>query len=106
MRLNEDEALDRFRAARVARLATVSAAGAPHLVPVTFAVSPAPGPPVVVIAVDHKPKTTVNLRRLRNITATGRVSQNWPFPLVDYWNATTAPDPQDFILKAKVKTPA
>jgi 4-hydroxyacetophenone monooxygenase len=38
--------------------------------------------------------------------ATGRVSQNWPFPLVDYWNATTAPNPADFILKAKVKTPA
>jgi len=25
----------------------------------------------------------------------GRVSQNWPFPLVDYWNATQAPDPAD-----------
>jgi 4-hydroxyacetophenone monooxygenase len=38
--------------------------------------------------------------------ATGRVSQNWPFPLVDYWNATVAPNPKDFILKAKVKAPA
>jgi 4-hydroxyacetophenone monooxygenase len=28
----------------------------------------------------------------------GRVSQNWPFPLVDYWNATVAPDPADFVL--------
>ena len=28
----------------------------------------------------------------------GRVSQNWPFPLVDYWNATVAPNPDDFIL--------
>ncbi len=28
----------------------------------------------------------------------GRVSQNWPFPLVDYWNATQAPDPKDFEL--------
>jgi 4-hydroxyacetophenone monooxygenase len=27
---------------------------------------------------------------------TGRVSQNWPFALVDYWNATRAPDPADF----------
>jgi 4-hydroxyacetophenone monooxygenase len=26
----------------------------------------------------------------------GRVSQNWPFALVDYWNATRAPDPADF----------
>ncbi len=28
--------------------------------------------------------------------ATGRVSQNWPFPLVDYWKATLGPNPQDF----------
>jgi 4-hydroxyacetophenone monooxygenase len=38
--------------------------------------------------------------------ATGRVSQNWPFPLVDYWNATVAPNPEDFILTAKVTEPA
>jgi len=31
--------------------------------------------------------------------ATGRVSQNWPFPLVDYWNATLAPNPDDFLLR-------
>jgi 4-hydroxyacetophenone monooxygenase len=36
----------------------------------------------------------------------GRVSQNWPFPLVDYWNATVAPNPEDFVLKARVKAPA
>jgi len=39
----------------------------------------------------------------------GRVSQNWPFPLVDYWNATLAPNPTDFILEgvpAKVAEPA
>jgi 4-hydroxyacetophenone monooxygenase len=38
----------------------------------------------------------------------GRVSQNWPFPLVDYWNATLAPNPTDFILEgasAGQKTP-
>jgi len=28
----------------------------------------------------------------------GRVSQNWPFALVDYWRATLAPDPDDFVL--------
>ncbi len=28
--------------------------------------------------------------------ASGRVSQNWPFPLVDYWSATLKPDPRDF----------
>jgi 4-hydroxyacetophenone monooxygenase len=26
----------------------------------------------------------------------GRVTQNWPFALVDYWRATLAPDPGDF----------
>jgi 4-hydroxyacetophenone monooxygenase len=30
--------------------------------------------------------------------STGRVSQNWPFKLVDYWNATIKPDPKDFVL--------
>jgi 4-hydroxyacetophenone monooxygenase len=30
--------------------------------------------------------------------AKGRVSQNWPFPLVDYWTATLKPNPNDFIL--------
>jgi 4-hydroxyacetophenone monooxygenase len=33
--------------------------------------------------------------------ATGRVSQNWPFPLVDYWTATVAPNPADFTLKSR-----
>ncbi|HEX3917712.1 MAG TPA: NAD(P)/FAD-dependent oxidoreductase [Caulobacteraceae bacterium] len=32
----------------------------------------------------------------------GRVSQNWPFPLVDYWTRTLAPNPADFVLGAKV----
>jgi 4-hydroxyacetophenone monooxygenase len=31
--------------------------------------------------------------------ANGRVSQNWPFPLVDYWTRTKAPDPSDFIFR-------
>jgi 4-hydroxyacetophenone monooxygenase len=29
----------------------------------------------------------------------GRVTQNWPFALVDYWRATLAPDPADFVLE-------
>jgi PPOX class probable F420-dependent enzyme len=58
-----DEARSRFAESRVARLATVSAAGVPHLVPVTFAVRG----DVVVFAVDHKPKSSVALRRLANI---------------------------------------
>ncbi|MFI9380545.1 TIGR03668 family PPOX class F420-dependent oxidoreductase [Kutzneria sp. NPDC052558] len=62
--------LERVAAARVARLATVGADGRPHLVPVTFALRGR----VVVIAVDHKPKTTTTLRRLRNIRENDQVS--------------------------------
>lgn len=29
----------------------------------------------------------------------GRVSQNWPFGLIDYWSATLAPKPDDYILE-------
>ncbi|MFE3257307.1 TIGR03668 family PPOX class F420-dependent oxidoreductase [Nocardia sp. NPDC059091] len=74
MRSDDATALSRFRAARVARLATADAIGVPHLVPVTFAVSPADSPLLVVIAIDNKPKTTTDLRRLRNIAANPRVS--------------------------------
>ena len=38
--------------------------------------------------------------------ATGRVSQNWPFPLVDYWTATVAPKPEDFVLRSRVTAAA
>ena len=37
---------------------------------------------------------------------TGRVSQNWPFPLVDYWSATLAPNPADFLIGTRVTEPA
>jgi PPOX class probable F420-dependent enzyme len=65
MRLPAEEARARFAGARVARLATVSASGVPHLVPVTFAVI---GERVVFV-VDDKPKSTTRLRRLDNIAA-------------------------------------
>jgi len=70
MRLSPTEARSRFVAARVARLATVSADGRPHLVPVTFAVpdDQAEGRRIVFV-VDDKPKTTTKLRRLENIAA-------------------------------------
>ena len=32
----------------------------------------------------------------------GRVSQNWPYGLIDYWRATLEPNPDDFVLE---KTP-
>lgn len=33
----------------------------------------------------------------------GRVTQNWPFGLVDYWRSTLAPDPEDFLLEKDVE---
>lgn len=51
--------------ARVARLATVTRAGRPHVVPCTFALDG----DVVLTAVDHKPKSTMALRRLDNVRA-------------------------------------
>lgn len=70
MQLDEDQARSLFAAARVARLATADSRGQPHLVPVTFAVAG----DMVYIAIDHKPKTTLNLKRLRNITGNPSVS--------------------------------
>ncbi len=63
----------------MARLATVSGAS-PHVVPFTFVVEG----DVVYSAVDAKPKSTTNLRRLRNIRDNPRVAvladhydENW-----------------------------
>ena len=70
MRLSSGEARQRLVTARVARLATVSAAGQPHLVPVTFAA----GGDSVFIAIDHKPKSTTRLKRLANIAENPRVA--------------------------------
>lgn len=33
----------------------------------------------------------------------GRVSQNWPFGLIDYWKATLAPNKDDFVLEKAVE---
>jgi PPOX class probable F420-dependent enzyme len=54
-----------FGRSPVARLATVTADGAPHLVPVVFALDL--NVETVYTAVDAKPKTTQRLRRLANI---------------------------------------
>ena len=69
MRLDPHVARARLRDARVARLATVSGEGEPHLVPVTFALADG----TVFFVVDHKPKSSTDLRRLRNIQANDRV---------------------------------
>lgn len=60
----------RFLQARVARLATVGRDGAPHLVPVCFSATAEQA----VTAIDNKPKTTPNLKRLDNVRANPAVS--------------------------------
>jgi PPOX class probable F420-dependent enzyme len=70
LNLAAQEARRRFAGAAVARLATVSGTGEPHLVPVTFAVDG----DHIYTAVDAKPKTTTNLRRLRNVAVNPRVA--------------------------------
>lgn len=61
----------RFARSPVARLATVTPDGLPHLVPVVFAVD---AHDVVYTAVDAKPKASRRLRRLANIEGNPRVS--------------------------------
>lgn len=68
--MDELEARERFAAAPVARLATIRLDGAPHLVPVTFAILE----DTIWFLVDGKPKRSRELQRLANIEAEGRVS--------------------------------
>jgi PPOX class probable F420-dependent enzyme len=69
VRLTEEEAQKRLAGARVARLGTAGGDGQPHVVPVTFAVDG----DLIYTVVDHKPKKSTNLRRLRNIRENPRV---------------------------------
>lgn len=61
--MDESTARARFAAAPVGRLATVTTAGRPHLVPCCFALSA----DTIYSAVDHKPKSTRRLARLENL---------------------------------------
>ena len=70
MRLEPAEARDLFASAPVARLATVRPDGSPHIVPVCFALAGG----LIYTAVDHKPKATADLARLRYIAAEPRVA--------------------------------
>ena len=63
-----------FAQSPVAMLATVGSDGAPHVVPVVFAVNTDREHPVVYTAVDAKRKSTKRLQRLTNIEANPRVS--------------------------------
>ena len=75
MRLDAAAARRLFAGSPVARLATVTPAGHPHLVPVTFVLDSEPGQgDRVYTAVDAKPKTTTRLQRLRNIQAHPQVA--------------------------------
>ena len=69
-KLSPDDARRLLTTVPVVRLATVGEDGRPHLVPVTFAVHRGS----VYTAVDHKPKSTRDLRRLANVRANPRVA--------------------------------
>ena len=71
MNIEQADARARFAAARVARLATVDAAGRPHLVPITYAVE---GDTIYSAVDDAKPKATPRLKRLANIDANPNVA--------------------------------
>jgi PPOX class probable F420-dependent enzyme len=62
--------MQRLAQSKVAHLATVGEDGRPHIVPFVFAIDSH----TLYFAVDAKPKTTTNLKRLRNIAANPAVS--------------------------------
>ncbi|TCC46304.1 TIGR03668 family PPOX class F420-dependent oxidoreductase [Kribbella pittospori] len=70
MRLDESTCRARVAAARVGRLATTGGDQRPHVVPVTYAVRG----DELFIGIDQKPKTTTDLKRLRNIAENDRVA--------------------------------
>lgn len=78
--MSEFDAVTAFAAAPVAVLGTTRTDGAPHLVPVVFAM-PETRSDLLYTAVDSKPKSTHRLRRLANIESNAAVSL-----LVDHYN--------------------
>lgn len=68
--LEDAEMRRRVAEARVARLATITSEGRPHLVPITFVCAG----DTLYTAVDRKPKRTGRLKRLENIRANPRVT--------------------------------
>lgn len=63
--------------ARVARLATVRPGGTPHVAPITFVLDE----DRLFSAIDHKPKTTADLQRLKNLETNPAASV-----MVDYYD--------------------
>lgn len=76
--MDEREARRRIAGAEVARLATVRPDGAPHVVPIVFAVDG----DALYLVVDHKPKRTTQLQRLVNLRHEPRCAV-----LVDHYEA-------------------
>jgi PPOX class probable F420-dependent enzyme len=68
--MDEPEARRLLAGAKVAHLATVSAEGRPHIVPIVFALDG----DTLYFAVDAKPKKTTKLARLKNIAINPAVS--------------------------------
>ncbi len=71
--MNRVEALARVKVARVGRMATVTHAGAPHVVPFVFALVEHDLSTRVYWVVDEKPKRSQELQRLRNLEGNPRV---------------------------------
>ena len=65
-----DEQIEFIDSCRVAHLATADGDGSPHVVPVCFAYLDG----AFWVAIDEKPKTTVRVKRIRNIETNPRVS--------------------------------
>jgi PPOX class probable F420-dependent enzyme len=63
-------ALALVREARVGHLATTSASGEPHVIPICFVLHDG----ALHIAIDQKPKSGRRLLRLRNVEATGHAA--------------------------------
>ena len=68
--MDEHELRRRLADSRVAVLATAGKDGRPHAVPISFALDG----DFIYFAVDHKPKRTTDLKRLRNIAANPSVT--------------------------------
>jgi PPOX class probable F420-dependent enzyme len=68
--MTEFDARARFASSSVAQLATASADGVPHLVPIVFAVNN----DIIYTAVDAKRKSSRRLRRMANIEVNPAVS--------------------------------
>jgi PPOX class probable F420-dependent enzyme len=65
--MNDDDAWAKVRSARVGRLATVTPSNLPHVVPFVFVLIERDLDHTVYWAVDHKPKRSPELQRIRNL---------------------------------------